>query len=46
MSKVFFDTNLFIYLLEDSGDRGARVGDLVQRPARVKQFETPSMGVY
>jgi|SRR5690242_892547 len=31
MSKVFFDTNLFIYLLEDSGDRGARVGDLVQR---------------
>jgi uncharacterized protein len=31
MSKVFFDTNLFIYLLEDSGDCGARVGDLVQR---------------
>jgi predicted nucleic acid-binding protein len=31
MSKVFFDTNLFIYLLEDSGDRGARVGDLLQR---------------
>lgn len=30
MSKVFFDTNLFIYLLEDSGERGARVGDLVQ----------------
>jgi predicted nucleic acid-binding protein len=31
MSKVFFDTNLFIYLLEDKGERGARVADLVQR---------------
>jgi predicted nucleic acid-binding protein len=31
MSRVFFDTNLFIYLLEDSGDRGARVTQLVQR---------------
>ena len=31
MSKVFFDTNLFIYLLEDKGERGARVNALVQR---------------
>jgi predicted nucleic acid-binding protein len=31
MSKVFFDTNLFIYLLEDKGERGARVIELVQR---------------
>ena len=31
MSKVFFDTNLFIYLLEGSGERGARVGELVRR---------------
>ena len=31
MSKVFFDTNLFIYLLEDSGERGAAVGNLVER---------------
>jgi predicted nucleic acid-binding protein len=31
MSKVFFDTNLFIYLLEDKGERGARVSELVQR---------------
>lgn len=31
MSKVFFDTNLFIYLLEDKGERGAKVNALVQR---------------
>jgi len=31
VSRVFFDTNLFIYWLEDRGERGARVGKLVQR---------------
>lgn len=31
MSRIFFDTNLFIYLVEDSGDRGARVGEIVER---------------
>jgi predicted nucleic acid-binding protein len=31
MSRIFFDTNLFIYLLEDTGENGSRVSDLVQR---------------
>ena len=31
MSRIFFDTNLFIYLLEDSGPRGARVSEIVER---------------
>lgn len=31
MSRVFFDTNLFIYLLEDSGARGRRVKELLER---------------
>jgi predicted nucleic acid-binding protein len=31
MSRIFFDTNLFIYLLGDSGERGAAVGNLVER---------------
>ena len=31
MSRIFFDTNLFIYLLEDAGDRGARVSEIVER---------------
>jgi predicted nucleic acid-binding protein len=31
VSRVFFDTNLFIYWLEDRGERGARVAKLVQR---------------
>lgn len=31
MSRIFFDTNLFIYLLEDAGPRGARVNELLQR---------------
>ena|ERR1017187_3103517 len=31
MSRIFFDTNLFIYLLEDSGQRGARVSEIVER---------------
>src|SRR5262245_60583214 len=28
MSKVFFDTNLFVYLLEDYGDLSKRVEDV------------------
>ncbi len=31
MSRIFFDTNLFIYLLEDSGHRGAQVLSLLER---------------
>jgi predicted nucleic acid-binding protein len=31
MSRIFFDTNLFIYLLEDRGERGARVKEIVER---------------
>jgi predicted nucleic acid-binding protein len=31
MSRVFWDTNLFIYLIEDSGVRGRRVVDLAER---------------
>lgn len=31
MSRVFWDTNLFIYLMEDNGDRGRRVADLAER---------------
>ena len=31
MSRVFWDTNLFIYLLEDDGERGARVTALRER---------------
>ncbi len=33
MSLVFLDTNLFIYLFEDSGKWGDRVSDLVERMA-------------
>lgn len=31
MSRVFFDTNLFIYLLEDQGARSQRVIDILQK---------------
>ena len=31
MSRIFFDTNLFIYLLEDTGERGKRVEAIVER---------------
>lgn len=31
MSRIFFDTNLFIYLIEDSGERGARVSGIIGR---------------
>src|SRR4029077_20889629 len=31
MSRIFFDTNLFIYLLEDSGQRGSTVSAILER---------------
>ncbi|MGH9615743.1 MAG: type II toxin-antitoxin system VapC family toxin [Acidobacteriaceae bacterium] len=31
MSRIFFDTNLFIYLLEDAGERGKRVAAMIER---------------
>jgi len=31
MSRIFFDTNLFIYLLQDSGETGARVTTILER---------------
>lgn len=31
MSRVFFDTNLFIYLIEDTPDRGKRVRAILER---------------
>jgi predicted nucleic acid-binding protein len=31
MSRIFFDTNLFIYLLEDRGKHGAGVNEIVER---------------
>jgi predicted nucleic acid-binding protein len=31
MSRVFWDTNLFIYLIEDSGVRCRRVADMAER---------------
>ena len=31
MSRIFFDTNLFIYLLEDSDERSARVRSILGR---------------
>ncbi len=31
MSRVFWDTNLFIYLIEDAGERGRKVGQLARR---------------
>jgi predicted nucleic acid-binding protein len=30
-SRIFFDTNLFIYLLDDRGERGERVREIVDR---------------
>lgn len=33
MSRIFFDTNLFIYLLEDSGSRGRQVVEILERIA-------------
>jgi uncharacterized protein len=31
MSRIFFDTNLFIYLLEDAGSRSKRVRQILER---------------
>lgn len=31
MSKVFWDSNLFIYLIEDSGDRGRPAAEIYER---------------
>jgi len=31
VSRIFFDTNLFIYLIEDAGERGAKVTKLIAR---------------
>jgi uncharacterized protein len=31
VSRIFFDTNLFIYLLEDAGARSARVRQILER---------------
>ena len=31
MSKIFWDTNLFVYLIEDGGERAERVIELRQR---------------
>ena len=31
MSRIFFDTNLFIYLLEDSGERASKVSGILER---------------
>ena len=31
MSKIFFDTNLFIYMVEESGERSLRVRAIVER---------------
>jgi len=31
LSKIFFDTNVFIYIVEESGNRGARVRKILER---------------
>jgi predicted nucleic acid-binding protein len=36
MSRIFFDTNLFIYLFEDDGARAAKVSALLEAMARRK----------
>ena len=36
MSRVFFDTNLFIYFIEDSDGRGKQVADLIDRMSERK----------
>jgi predicted nucleic acid-binding protein len=30
MSRIFFDTNLFIYFVEDKGERSARVNEILE----------------
>jgi predicted nucleic acid-binding protein len=44
MSRIFFDTNLFIYLLEDATGRGKRVADIIeQMPERADDFLTSTL---
>jgi predicted nucleic acid-binding protein len=31
LSKIFFDTNVFIYMVEESGNRGARIRKILER---------------
>lgn len=31
LSKIFFDTNVFIYMVEESGHRGARIRKVLER---------------
>src|ERR1700687_852431 len=31
LSRIFFDTNVFIYMVEESGNRGARVRKILER---------------
>ena len=46
MSRIFWDTNLFIYLLEDSGELGARVSRLrLSMLARGDQLLTSALTV-
>lgn len=44
MSRIFFDTSLFIYLIEDTGQRGAAVAQLLHRMSeRRDELLTSSM---
>jgi predicted nucleic acid-binding protein len=44
VSRIFWDTNLFIYLFEDRGERGARVAELRRRMlARNDQLYTSAL---
>lgn len=44
MSRVFFDTNIFIYLVEEAGDRYARVREILERmSARNDELLTSAM---
>jgi predicted nucleic acid-binding protein len=44
VSRIFWDTNLFIYLFEDSGERGERVAELRCRMlARNDQLYTSAL---
>jgi uncharacterized protein len=44
LSRVFFDTNLFIYLLDGSGSKAAQVNELLERmSARRDELLTSSL---
>src|SRR5579871_3628200 len=44
MSRIFFDTNLFIYMIEETGRRALRVRDLLERMSeRRDQLVTSSL---